>query len=898
MAFVTSLENSLPVRMALSSAGNNLTRSLKRLSTGLRVKSAADAPADVSIAKRAGAHISALNQAASNLQDAVSMMQTQDAGLAQIQSIVHRIRDIALKAANDAVISDRDALNDEVAELKNTINDIAYGSKFNGKELLIGNPIQDIKATTPVLLANPGTNPSWSSDGSYVSWESNRLNGARYPSVNAWRIWRVPATPGAATQLTPDPANAPLDADGDGFVNHPLSDLYDAQAQYPGAGDSDGDGWPDPIDTHPANPLYPGAFTDGDGDGYINHPWIDAADADPTLPEATDADGDGFVDHPWMEPDDANPNIPDPAFDGDGDGEIDYYDPWPANPLQSAATPPDGDGDGWPSALDPDDGDPFNPGGAPADGDGDGTIDFYDPWAANPLANPANPLDTDADTIPDDFDPAPAVNNNSDGDGDGILDIFDPLPANPAYPTNVDGDGDGYPDDGPGLFDPAPGNNQYPTNTDTDLDGTPDVFDPAPGNNTIPGPFPGDLDGDGFVDHALFDMDDTDPLVPFDKFTDVDGDKYPWYIDGGPGTPGGDDTNPYMPLASICYEDHDPEWSGGGLAFSSNRNTYYTAAAAPYITDIFVYSGTTVYSITNDANDDTQPAWSGDDRALAWTRDGDIYTISMNGAQAVGAPSLVSANGGAPVWDPNSDTVYFTRGGDIYYAGASGGAGTPLTTGGTIISGDNPAFLSSGDALIYSRGGGVYFYNFRKGLEGDITGVFAGADEIDISPDMTYMAYTRGGLTVRNTLEITYEPGTVQAGASSRASDRISVDYADGRIGSLGIAHLSVSTQSDALAAVDLSDAALDEISQLRAQIGSNINIFNSQIQNHTSGIMNTSAFAANITDADMAAEVTNYTTSSMLANTAAAQLALSSETVLSRARALLDAVTPGSTGA
>lgn len=898
MTFTASLENSLPARLALGRAGDALSRSLKRLSTGLRINSAADGPSDMSLVHRAGAHISALQQASANLQDAISMLQTQDGGLSEIQNIVLRIRDIAVKSSNDAVAADRSLLDTEAAGLKSAINNIAYGTKFNNKELLIGNPIQDIKVTTPWLLANPGTNPSWNASGTYVSWESNRVPGSRYPLMNAWRIWQVPATPGVPSMVTPDPASAPRDVDGDGFVNHPLSDLYDSNPLYPNSPDTDGDGWPDPIDTHPLDPAYPGTLADADGDGYVNHPWIDANDADPALPTAVDADGDGFVDHPWMEPDDSNPNIPDPGFDGDGDGEIDYYDPWPTNPLQNAANPPDADGDGWPSAIDPDDGDPFNPGGAPADSDGDGTIDFYDPWAANPLANPANPLDSDGDTIPDDFDPQPAINNNFDGDGDSILDIFDPLPANPNYPTNVDADGDGYPDDIPGLFDPRPGDNQYPTNTDSDLDGIPDIFDPAPGNNTIPGPFPADLDGDGFVDHVLFDMDDTDPMVPFDNSIDADGDKYPWYIDGGPGNPGGDDTNPYMPVAAICYEDHDPDWSGSGLAFSSNRNTYYTSAADPYVTDIFVYSGGSVYSVTNDANDDTQPAWSGDGSSLAWTRDGDIYTISMNGAQAAGAPTLVTANGSAPVWDPNSDTIYFNRGGDIYFAGSSGGAGTPLTVGGFAVSGSNPAFLPSGDALIYSRGGGVYFYNFRKGLEGDITGVFAGADEIDISPDMTYMASTFGAFTVRNTLDITYEPGTVQAGATSRSSDRISVDYADGRTGTLGIAHLSVATLSDAMAAVDLCDAALLEISQMRSQIGSNINIFSLQVQDHDAGILNTSSYVSNIKDADMAAEISSFTINSMLANTAAAQLSLSSETIMTRAKTLLDSIIPaGGTG-
>ena len=294
-----------------------VTTSMRRLSTGLRINSAADAPSDLSLWNVSRAHVRALQQAIENVQGAVSMAQIQDAALAEVTEAVLQIRDLALRAANQAVLADtcedRTRINNEVQELKNLINTIAESTTFNSKHILKGNRIEEIEAGNPVATGIAGEHPTWNPAGTAVAYESDAVPASRYPASNAWRIWSRTPAPGAPTMETPDPPNAPGDADGDGFVNHPLSDPLDGNNQYPNAPDTDGDGWPDPIDPFPADPLLPGTFADADGDGYINHPDIDADDTDPSTPTNVDADGDGYVDHPWMDPDDSNPNIPNPS---------------------------------------------------------------------------------------------------------------------------------------------------------------------------------------------------------------------------------------------------------------------------------------------------------------------------------------------------------------------------------------------------------------------------------------------------------------------------------------------------------------------------------------------------------------------------------------------------------
>jgi flagellin len=122
----------------MSSAGS-LQTSLQRLSSGLRINSAKDDAAGLAIASRMSAQIGGLNQAIRNANDGISLAQTAEGALSTSSSMLLRMRDLAVQAANDTNSgTDRTALQQEVSQLQQEINRVATSTQFNGKNLLDG----------------------------------------------------------------------------------------------------------------------------------------------------------------------------------------------------------------------------------------------------------------------------------------------------------------------------------------------------------------------------------------------------------------------------------------------------------------------------------------------------------------------------------------------------------------------------------------------------------------------------------------------------------------------------------------------------------------------------------------------------------------------------------------
>lgn len=138
---------------ALSVATRDLATSMQRLSTGLRINSAADDASGLAISERMRSQISGLAQARRNTQDGISMLQTMDGALNEVHSILQRARQLAIEFNNGTLnLNDSQAIEDEWAQLSNEIGHIEGSTLFNGKPLL-----QD--ATTVVTLqvgANDG----------------------------------------------------------------------------------------------------------------------------------------------------------------------------------------------------------------------------------------------------------------------------------------------------------------------------------------------------------------------------------------------------------------------------------------------------------------------------------------------------------------------------------------------------------------------------------------------------------------------------------------------------------------------------------------------------------------------------------------------------------------------
>ncbi|HTH94744.1 MAG TPA: flagellin, partial [Rhodocyclaceae bacterium] len=130
---------SLLAQQNLNSSQSQLTTSIERLSTGLRINSAKDDAAGLAISQRMTGQINGLTQAASNANDAISLAQTADGALSTASDILQRIRTLAVQSANGTNSStDRASLNSEVQQLTQELQRVATTTQYNGMNLLDG----------------------------------------------------------------------------------------------------------------------------------------------------------------------------------------------------------------------------------------------------------------------------------------------------------------------------------------------------------------------------------------------------------------------------------------------------------------------------------------------------------------------------------------------------------------------------------------------------------------------------------------------------------------------------------------------------------------------------------------------------------------------------------------
>lgn len=114
----------------------NQNRNILRLSTGLRINSAADDPAGLAISEKMRAQIRGLNMASRNAQDAVSMVQTADGALSEVHSMLQRMNELATESANGSMTDkDREALNKEYKQLLDQIDTTGDQTEFNDKHV-------------------------------------------------------------------------------------------------------------------------------------------------------------------------------------------------------------------------------------------------------------------------------------------------------------------------------------------------------------------------------------------------------------------------------------------------------------------------------------------------------------------------------------------------------------------------------------------------------------------------------------------------------------------------------------------------------------------------------------------------------------------------------------------
>ena len=130
---------SMNAQRSLGVNSSGLGKSIEKLSTGQRVNRAADDAAGLTISEKMRTQVRGLTQASRNAQDGISAVQTAEGALDEVHSMLQRMRELTVQAGNDTnQAEDRKAIQAEIKQLSNEIEDISTKTEFNKQKLLDG----------------------------------------------------------------------------------------------------------------------------------------------------------------------------------------------------------------------------------------------------------------------------------------------------------------------------------------------------------------------------------------------------------------------------------------------------------------------------------------------------------------------------------------------------------------------------------------------------------------------------------------------------------------------------------------------------------------------------------------------------------------------------------------
>lgn len=165
---------------------NKLAASVERLSSGYKINKPGDNPAGMAISNKMRAQIRALDQAESNVSDAVSVMQIADGALNEVSSILQRIRELSVQAANGTYCyEDKQSIQAEIDQLAEEVTRISSDTEYNKKTLLDGssdlrtyatpNSASRIQISNTVASGDYTFNVTESADKAKMSFETSKL---------------------------------------------------------------------------------------------------------------------------------------------------------------------------------------------------------------------------------------------------------------------------------------------------------------------------------------------------------------------------------------------------------------------------------------------------------------------------------------------------------------------------------------------------------------------------------------------------------------------------------------------------------------------------------------------------------------------------------------------------
>lgn len=136
MAVINTNLLSLTTQNNLNKSQSSLGTAIERLSSGLRINSAKDDAAGQAIANRMNAQIKGMNQASRNANDGISLIQTAEGNLNEINTNLQRVRELSVQAANGTNdTTDIDSIEAEITQRLEEIDRLANSATFNGKKL-------------------------------------------------------------------------------------------------------------------------------------------------------------------------------------------------------------------------------------------------------------------------------------------------------------------------------------------------------------------------------------------------------------------------------------------------------------------------------------------------------------------------------------------------------------------------------------------------------------------------------------------------------------------------------------------------------------------------------------------------------------------------------------------
>ena len=160
---------------ALTLNDNKLADSLQKLSSGMKIANAKDNPSGLAMARKMNAQIESLKTAGDSTNDGISIVETADGVLSEVQEMLQRMNELAVKASNGTMTSvDRGVVQEEISQLKQEVTRVAQTTQFNGQNILDGS--FDLKGYATVGGATD-TNVKVSSYSDQVTSGSVAING-------------------------------------------------------------------------------------------------------------------------------------------------------------------------------------------------------------------------------------------------------------------------------------------------------------------------------------------------------------------------------------------------------------------------------------------------------------------------------------------------------------------------------------------------------------------------------------------------------------------------------------------------------------------------------------------------------------------------------------------------